>query len=277
VLAHRLLTAAVGIPVVLLLVWAGGWWLVGAVAALALVGMREFHRLTRVEDRATAVLGLLGAVGIVVLASVIAQFGAIGLALAAYAVLDQLVLALAKRKRDRITLLFQQMASVTAGWIYVPFLFGYLIRLRDLEALRPLPLWLPSGAAWLFLVIACCWILDTAAYLVGRAIGRHKLAPRISPGKTVEGGIAGLLAAMIWTAGVGMPLGLTAAQALALGALLGVSGQVGDLCESLLKRRAGVKDSGALLPGHGGVLDRFDSLLFNAPAAFYYLHYVVRA
>lgn len=271
-LRYRLLTAAVGIPLALLVIWAGGWWLAAAVAALAIVGMSEFHRLTRVEHRAIADVGLLGAVAIVALARLVEPFHLVGLGLAGLAMLCQLVVLPMRAREGRTPLVPRQLASVALGWVYVPFLLGFLLQLRSLGPLRPLPARLPAGAAWLFLVIACCWVMDTAAFGVGKAIGRQKLAPRISPGKTVAGGIAALLAAMVWTAAVGMPLGLSAAQALALSALLGVVGQVGDLFESLLKRRAGVKDSGALLPGHGGVLDRFDSLLFNAPLAFYFLH-----
>jgi phosphatidate cytidylyltransferase len=124
----------------------------------------------------------------------------------------------------------------------------------------------PRGLAWTLVVVIAIWIGDSAAYLGGRSFGRRKLAPALSPGKTVEGGIAGLLAAMLMVAaafplvGLGDPwLGL------ATGAALGLAGQVGDLAESFLKRQAGVKDTGDLIPGHGGVLDRIDALLFAFP------------
>jgi phosphatidate cytidylyltransferase len=132
----------------------------------------------------------------------------------------------------------------------------------------------PYGAGWLALVVAACWAADTAAYAVGKTLGRHKLCPSISPGKTVEGAVGGLIGAMLLTFLLGQWLGLPTGHALALGALLGVAGQLGDLAESKLKRWAGVKDSGSILPGHGGVLDRFDSLLVNAPLAYYYLRFI---
>jgi phosphatidate cytidylyltransferase len=139
------------------------------------------------------------------------------------------------------------------------------------------------GASLVLYVIAIVWSCDTGAFLFGIPFGRHKLFPRVSPSKSVEGAVAGFLCAMAaayagyaWFAhqSQGAPF-LTAPQALLLGALLGVSSQIGDLVESLLKRDARVKDASSTIPGHGGVLDRFDSLLFSAPVAFYYLRNVV--
>ena len=125
----------------------------------------------------------------------------------------------------------------------------------------------PRGLAWAAIVVVATWIADTVAYLAGRAIGKRKLAPRISPNKTVAGAVAGLLGAAI--------VGAIGFHAFALGSLwvglvvgmlLGIAGQLGDLAESFLKRQAGVKDSGTLVPGHGGLLDRIDALLFAFPA-----------
>jgi phosphatidate cytidylyltransferase len=125
----------------------------------------------------------------------------------------------------------------------------------------------PRGLAWAILVIVGIWVSDTGAYLVGRAMGQRKLAPRISPGKTVEGAVAGLVGCALIGAltfhffGLGSPW-----FGLAAGGLLGIAGQFGDLAESFLKRQAAVKDSGSLIPGHGGLLDRIDALLFAFPA-----------
>lgn len=126
------------------------------------------------------------------------------------------------------------------------------------------------GMAWVLTVILVTWIADSAAYLVGRSMGRRKLAPALSPNKTVEGALGGLagaaLVAMACFALFGLPGGLAAAAG--TGVALGVAGQVGDLSESLMKRQAGVKDSGNLIPGHGGILDRVDALLFALPAGW---------
>lgn len=124
----------------------------------------------------------------------------------------------------------------------------------------------PRGLAWTLVVVLAIWVGDSTAYLGGRSFGRRKLAPALSPGKTVEGGIAGLLAAMLVVAAAFPLVGLgNSWLGLATGAALGLAGQVGDLAESFLKRQAGVKDTGDLIPGHGGVLDRIDALLFAFP------------
>jgi CDP-diglyceride synthetase len=132
----------------------------------------------------------------------------------------------------------------------------------------PAPLWgwqVERGALWVLWLLAMLWLGDSGAYFVGRAIGRRKLAPTLSPTKTVEGSLANLALCVLvgWQGGValGLPLG----WAIAGGLGVGVLGQLGDLFESALKRAVGVKDFGGILPGHGGVLDRFDSFLFSAP------------
>jgi len=153
--------------------------------------------------------------------------------------------------------------------VYLGALGGTLAALR---LLRPADL----GAWRVTLLLAIIMGSDTLAFFVGRALGRHKLAPHISPGKTVEGalggllgGVAGALAVRAW----GLPE-LPLSHALLLGALVAAFGILGDLVESLLKRWAGVKDSGGVFPGHGGMLDRLDSLLFGAPVLYYYFLYV---
>lgn len=127
----------------------------------------------------------------------------------------------------------------------------------------------PRGLAWALVVVLATWVGDSTAYLSGRAFGRRKLAPRVSPGKTVEGAIGGLLGSLLMGSLVFVVSGLGAWWwGAVVGAIVGVVGQVGDLSESLLKRQAGVKDSGTLIPGHGGMLDRIDALLFAFPAAY---------
>jgi phosphatidate cytidylyltransferase len=147
----------------------------------------------------------------------------------------------------------------------VNWLLGYTFWLRDLEA----------GREWILLLVSVTWLGETAAYLVGSTMGRHKLAPTISPRKTVEGSIAQLVMSAIAALGARATFfpELRLADAVVVGLLLGVVGQVGDLLESALKRSVGTKDTGQLIPGHGGMLDRVDSLLINTPVIFYYATY----
>ena len=163
------------------------------------------------------------------------------------------------------------MARV-GGLLYLGFTLLFIgLALRELPWSLNVPY--AQGMSFALLPFFLAWTCDTAAYTVGRAWGRHRLAPGVSPGKSVEGAVAGLLAsvtagavARVWFAPY-----LSWGAALALGALVGVFAQLGDLVESLLKRDAETKESSSLIPGHGGVLDRFDSLLFAAPLVYYFL------
>jgi phosphatidate cytidylyltransferase len=157
----------------------------------------------------------------------------------------------------------EDIAVTVLGIFYVALLFGFQVAIH---AGNP-------GKRWLVFLYLVIWASDTGAYYVGTAFGRHRLYEKISPKKSIEGLIGGMLASMIiamlckgWlVASVGL------LEAAVLGAFLAAFGTVGDLVESLIKRSAGVKDSGALIPGHGGILDRMDSMLFAAPVLFYYL------
>lgn len=157
----------------------------------------------------------------------------------------------------------QFAAAVILGVIYV---FGAWRCAIDLRAISPY---------WILFALAINWVGDIAAFYFGRTFGRHKLAPRVSPGKSWEGSIASLSFAVAIGIAVNGPLGfgLTAAEMAGLAVLCNIAGQLGDLAESAMKRGAGMKDSGTILPGHGGVLDRLDSSLFTLPVVYYFLHY----
>jgi phosphatidate cytidylyltransferase len=166
-------------------------------------------------------------------------------------------------------------ALTLAGALYLAWLFGHFILLRSLTT--PLvdtvfkQLGMAPGVAWIYCICAITWIQDTAAYFVGRRFGRNKMAPVLSPKKTWEGAAGGLLGSIL--AGVvcvpllGLPITLLAGGL--LGLVGGIVGPLGDLSESLIKRQVGLKDAGNLIPGHGGILDRADSLLFTAPLLYY--------
>ncbi|MCG8403027.1 MAG: phosphatidate cytidylyltransferase, partial [Firmicutes bacterium] len=135
---------------------------------------------------------------------------------------------------------------------------------------------LDNSLIWLIFLLVCTWSSDTGAYLVGRKWGKRKMAPSLSPGKTVEGAAGGVLGSLLAAALVAVFYReLPELPVLVLGVLVGVAAQVGDLMESALKRQAGVKDSGRLIPGHGGILDRFDSMLFTAPLVYYYVGLII--
>ncbi len=157
-----------------------------------------------------------------------------------------------------------------AGILYVGWLLSYLVALRGLD----------DGRNWVFLALFTTFASDTAAFFTGRALGRHKLAPHISPGKTREGAIGGICGAIIVSLFFILPtpliLPLSWGQAVVLGLLVSIFGQLGDLAESLFKRNMGVKDSGALLPGHGGFLDRMDSIVFAGVVVYYYVIWAIQ-
>jgi phosphatidate cytidylyltransferase len=155
-----------------------------------------------------------------------------------------------------------EVAFILMGFLYVPLLLGHLLLLRGL----------PQGTQWVFLLLVIVMAGDSGAYYVGCNFGRKKLYPAVSPKKSVEGALGGVAGSIggAFIAKFSFFPSLTVADCLATAILLGTLGQLGDLFESLLKRSFGVKDSGTIFPGHGGVLDRLDSILFAAPAAFYY-------
>lgn len=167
---------------------------------------------------------------------------------------------------DDLTAAAPRFALTVAGLLYVPLLLGHLVMLRSL----------PHGVPWIFLLLILVMAGDTGAFYVGSALGRHKLYPLVSPNKSVEGAIGGLAGSLIgvciarWTFFPELSAGDCLLTALVIGPL----GQAGDLFESLLKRSFGVKDSGTIIPGHGGILDRLDSILFAAPALYYYARYL---
>lgn len=160
---------------------------------------------------------------------------------------------------------WEPLAITLLGVCYVNWLLGYTFWLRDLS----------DGRDWILLLVSVTWLGETAAYLVGSTLGRHKLAPVISPRKTVEGSVAQLAVSVLAALGARATFfpALSLESAVVVGMLLGVVGQAGDLMESAVKRSVGTKDTGQLIPGHGGMLDRMDSLLVSTPVLFYYAAY----
>lgn len=276
-LRSRVFVAAVGLPLGCGAAFVGGWFLAGLVAFLAAVAAHEFYSLASAKSGQP--LGWFGipAAAVLVLAAqhdlVFSEWG--GLALALLMVLGLLTsAAVVFNRRIEDEPLLSASATVS-GALYTGGTLSFAILLRNLPEARgtfPAEPW--EGALLLIFPLWVTWAGDTAAYFAGRKLGRVRLAPRISPGKTVEGGIAGLAGAVAAGLVAGFVLDgyrnfpVTPLAGAAVGLLLGVAGQVGDLAISVLKREAGVKDSGALLRGHGGALDRFDGLFFTIPLAY---------
>ena len=266
----RILTAIVALPVLLYTVWSPiPYFFVVLAAAAVVLALAEFYALSaKIGARPQVFLGYAAALAIG--ASFVLDSP--GAALGALVTLAILSLSAGVLRPDRISDSLLSASATGFGVVYVGLLGGCLIGIRMMPESAPQTTTVHLGSKLLTMFFATVMMTDTAAYYVGRAAGRHKLAPRISPGKTVEGAIGGLFGAMIaavvcrWTFFPGLPL----SHALLLGSAIGVIAQIGDLAESMLKRCAGVKDSGRLLPGHGGMLDRIDSILFCAPLLYYY-------
>lgn len=162
--------------------------------------------------------------------------------------------------------------------VYVGIGFSHLVSLRFLQAEQWIHTpWarLQVGEAYLWLAFLGTWASDTFAYFVGSLLGKHKLCPSVSPGKTIEGALGGLSGSILFVALLGMLFQVPLIHGIVLGLLVGLAAPLGDLAESGLKRFCGVKDSGQLLPGHGGILDRFDSILFAVPAVYYYTQIIL--
>lgn len=265
-LGRRLATAAVALPLLGLALFRGPAELVVAiVAAAVLLALFEFYRLLEARS-----LRPLRFTGLVLTAALFVVVAVPGWQAAPFWPLAAVLLLAAALLRGSEPQQAVPAAAVTLlGALYLGALGGSLAALR---LLRPIE----DGAWRVTLLLAIIMASDTFAFFVGHALGRHRLAPQLSPGKTVEGALGGLLGGVLGALLVrvlGLPA-LPLPHALALGAGVAVLGIVGDLDESLLKRWAGVKDSGALFPGHGGMLDRLDSLLFGAPVLYYYFLYV---
>ena len=266
----RILTAVVALPILFFAIWSTSpYYFAALVAAAVTLALGEFYDLAaKAGDQSCRLLGHAAALGVLAcfFAARLDWIAAV-LALLICSTLAQSLFS----KREMNTALGSVSATVL-GVVYVALLAGFLLGVKMIQD-RGAHVHLASRLLTAFFIMVM--MADTGAYYVGRAIGRRKLAARISPGKTVEGLIGGL----VFAAAAG-PLcrlaffnELPLLDSIVLGALIGVVGPVGDLAESLLKRGSGVKDSSALLPGHGGVLDRVDSILFCAPLIYFYARF----
>ncbi|HLX35054.1 MAG TPA: phosphatidate cytidylyltransferase [Candidatus Limnocylindrales bacterium] len=270
-LRDRARSAAILIPPLLVALWFGEPWIALVVIVVILLAAVEAFRLLSAAGHAS--FPTLGAVLAMVVGlgdSVRALSGGSGLLLLGAGVV--LVGVAAVTRPDPREGLAAFMSTISAA-LYVGLL-GYVDRLANagpsIDATAPLG-WLGAGRAWVLILLLAVWTYDTAAYFVGQRFGRRHFIPHISPGKTVEGTVGGLVAAVVVCAILVAAIGHSLVAGALLGLVIGCAAQAGDLVESMLKRAAGAKESGRLIPGHGGMLDRVDSFLFAAPIAFLYV------
>lgn len=254
-MVKRTISALIGAPLFLGLVYLGGKYTAFLIAVLTLLALREFlqigeqmgirtwFKLTTLVTIAWLISLLIG--GAEWMVTVLVLWLLIGL--------------------GRLALTYPKTSLSEASFNLLAVFYSVVL-LSHLYLLRQLP----NGIVWTFLTIFLVWATDTGAYLIGKQFGSHLLAPQVSPKKTVEGSLGGLLfsivVALVFWRNAG---GATWITYIILAVIIGVSAQIGDLFESALKRSAGVKDSGKLIPGHGGILDRFDSLIFALPLVYY--------
>lgn len=251
----RLLSGIVLVAVALLTIISGGYVLFFTLLGISLIGMQELYKVMKVREdhfNALEIAGYLGAVIYYVLMSLdFEKYGMMGVIISFMMFMFVYVFTYPKFKAEQVMPAF-------FGVVYVAVMLSFIYLTRNL----------PDGKFLVWLIFLCSWGCDTCAYCVGMLIGRHKMAPILSPKKSVEGGVGGVAGAALLGAIYAAATGGKIADALicAVGALISM---VGDLAASAIKRNQGIKDYGKLIPGHGGILDRFDSVIFTAPAIYF--------
>ena len=268
-LAFRIGSAVVGIPVVAGAIWLGPIWLTALVGLAAALGSWELCAMAKAAGRRPAPVVAVGwSLALVALAhfATASYTGDVG----AWPLVSIGVLAFLtwQVRQVRARGPASDWAITAGAAIYTGGLLGHALLLRNLD----------DGRWWVVLVVLVTFTADTMAYVTGRLVGKTPLAPSISPRKTWEGAVGGVAAAVAAAPVVAsvMGVGVSVAAMAFLGAVLGIVGQLGDLVESYIKRAAGVKDSGWVVPGHGGIMDRLDSIVLNVAVMYYFVIWVVQ-
>ena len=270
-LKNRIITTVWALPLVGVIFWFVEPYFTIFIAIVGLLAAMEFYRLTKgVKAQALTVFGIIWTILLIVvrnpaILSWLSPYMDIELlvpSIITAGMAVSLILLLTRKQKQGA---FTDWSWTLAEILYVGWLLGYLVALYGLD----------NGRSWVFLAVFATFGSDSAAYFIGRAFGKHKLAPSISPGKTWEGSIGGLLGAVLVSMffQLNTPLHLNAYvnwwQMIIVGLLISIFGQLGDLIESLFKRNTGAKDSGNILPGHGGMLDRVDSIVFAVVVVYF--------
>jgi phosphatidate cytidylyltransferase len=270
-LKNRIITTIWALPIICALIWFGEPFFTIAVAVIGLLGAMEFFRLTKgVKAEALAVFGTIWTILLIIVRNATVEGWVtprydpqllVPLVLTAGMICSLFLLLARKQKQGAFTDWSWTLAEI----LYVGWFLGYFIALRGLD----------NGRNWVFLAVFVSFGCDSTAYFVGSAFGKHKLAPSISPNKSWEGAIGGAVGAVAVSLLflINTPLSLNGYvnwwQLVIIGLAISIFGQLGDLTESLFKRNTGAKDSGSIFPGHGGMLDRIDSLVFAAIMVYY--------
>jgi len=258
-LKKRVIVALCGIPLLVAAIWFGAPWFTILVAMWGLLAVFEFYSIAPTSRVPSLIyFGLIWTLLFII--SPHFEYAFVAPLLLTSVVMLSLIWLLLLPQKERA---FSSWVWTIAGIIYIGWLLSYFVALRELDA----------GRSWVFLALFTNFGSDTAAFFTGRVVGRHRLAPSISPEKTWEGAVAGgfsaIMVSLILATVLKLPIGYGSAAL--LGLLVSIFGQLGDLVESLFKRNMGIKDSGRLLPGHGGVLDRVDSVLFAGVVVYYFV------
>lgn len=268
----RILTAFIGIPfAVFMIFYPGGLPFAVAIGLVSVLGAAEFYGgVRKLGARPVEVAGLLASGLFVVSARTYEQstIGAMFPAVLTLLLIFSFFVELIRKNRAPLV----NVGATVFGAIYIGWLISHIVALRGVSGeITVGPFTREAGAYMVMFVFLCTWACDTGAYFTGRFYGKTKIAPKLSPNKTVEGSVGGVLGSLVIAFIAGSIIRLPAHHTLALGLMFGVLSQLGDLSESAIKREVGIKDFGKIMPGHGGILDRFDSLLFSGPAAYYYV------
>ena len=259
----RIISSIVSLPILLAIIYFGTPFHFFLLLEFAIfIGLYEFYRM--IEKGGLGCYKWAGIILGILLSAAIFKGAYINLVIASSVIILFIIRIFEGNTSDNT---FSYVSNTIFGIVYVSFLMSYLGVIRASG---------DNGRELIFFVLLITWMGDTTAYYGGKGFGKHKLAPAISPKKTVEGAIIGLIGSIVGAIiAKSWFLDISILNAIAAGILIGVFGQFGDLSESIIKRNLQVKDSGGIIPGHGGILDRVDSLLFSAPVFYYYYSYII--
>jgi phosphatidate cytidylyltransferase len=268
-IVKRIIASAIFIPCLIIIARRGGYYYLALINIMILIGLWEFYKMMEAKGlKPYKAMGIVS--GLALSWYVFFQQGIYANLFLSVIFIGIMVLELARKEKG---LAVYHISVTVFGVFYIGWLGSHLILLRELPHIKGLDYSL--GFSFVIVTFALTWCYDTGAYFVGSWLGKRKLFPSISPGKTLEGAIGGVLCSLvgILVARETIAPYLTIVQAVGLAIGASVVGQLGDLSESMIKRDVKIKDSSRTIPGHGGVLDRFDSLLFTAPLIYYVLKY----